>query len=676
LLQRLQWYGARPDELTVPDIGLRLLLEALCLWYELPGNRSSTEVAGFALEQRAHYGAGYATIRRDFLQHLEDSDRTSTTIEKHLLGWVCLAQFGPEFQVRDIPDDLPYASSVVWVNFVHGVHLAHALDPRLLEYLSFQQLVDLPLHKSQNASSDLQTLIAMTRAAAARTWTAATERWLSRAKPPTVTRRCNALEDHEKQLNAAILQLDIEPPRRLALAQQELDKALANDLYDHTTIRLKRYHHSARNRARRSIIDTEEVALRTWPLLEVYASGGLNNDTRWYVSSDGRNASEWISLNPQATCTVVLSTPDINQATPFTLPSKCTLPDIRTVFDRQFDDYLSKTRKAYEYLIKSLLVTLPWADRRALEHGEVRIHSLRDQTRHIEAHLETAENILPLRARMGFVLQVTYQGTRTNALPRAGASTTCRSGRHHGRSVIATHAPSVDATAPAIHPSSPAACHSIEKHTGTVRPAPTPRASPSSNHWASPPGFDDPGGPSRQFAEPELHFAAHCANRLIHRDAAVLCRRAGAAQRRLGKPLRTRHQQNALDSCPQGLYSVLGQSRRPAIGQSGETRTGRTRPVPRYRLVRDSLGQICRRQHPSCSRAAGMAIRVALPRMAQLSKNLLVSSLRNLNPLDAAPALLKLGGRGAIGAVRAVAHLEHRAVARLKNWPAEALTMT
>jgi hypothetical protein len=41
----------------------------------------------------------------------------------------------PEFLARDIPDDLPYASSVVWVNFVHGVHLAHALDPQLLEHL-------------------------------------------------------------------------------------------------------------------------------------------------------------------------------------------------------------------------------------------------------------------------------------------------------------------------------------------------------------------------------------------------------------------------------------------------------------------------------------------------------------------------------------------------------------
>lgn len=65
--------------------------------------------------------------------------------------------------------------------------------------------------------------------------------------------------------------------------------------------------------------------------------------------------------------------------------------------------------------------------------------------------------------------------------------------------------------------------------------------------------------------------------------------------------------------------------------------------------------------------AGKLAIRAALPSMAQLSKTLLVSSLRNLNPLDAAPALLKLALRGTHGAVRAVAHAERLAVSRLKR---------
>ncbi|TNB94601.1 hypothetical protein FHG55_16280 [Pseudomonas jessenii] len=675
LLQKLQWYGARPDEPTAPDIGLRLLLEALCLWYELPGEGSSTEVAGFALEQRAHYGASYASIRRDFLQHLEDSHRTSTPTEKHLLGWVCLTQFGLDFQVRDIPDDLPYASSVVWVNFVHGVHLAHALDPQLLEYLSFQQLVDLPLHKSENASTDLQTLIAMTRVAAAQTWTLATGAQAAANETSGDDAALQALEDHKKQMNAAILQLDIEPPRRLALAKQQLDKALANELYDHTTIRLKRHHPSTPNRSRRSIIDTPDVALPTWPLLEVYAAGGLSPDTRWYVSNDGRSASEWISLNAAGK----LQSGFVDTGHPgrrlSRFPSNCTLPEIRPLFEQQFDDYLSEARKAYEYLIKSLLVTLPWPDRRALEHGEVRIHSLRDPTRHIEAHLETAENILPHRARMGFVLQATYQGPPQfyECLPRAGIirkrpdldgthvgglllpPLPPKRGRTKGQSIsriVARRLP-FDRKAhwDGSTPAPGAKCVAILEPLGDSLPG---SMIPAAHHDSS---------PNLTFSSPRTaHIASFIATRLFYADEQAL-RSEAWGDTRFERDSRKKHWTHAL----KGFIPFWGsledlQSDSPgkrAMGVLGLLLDIVSFAIPLGKFVAGSIRL--------AAVAGKMAIRVALPRMAQLSKNLLVSSLRNLNPLDAAPALLKLGGRGAIGAVRAVAHLEHRAVARLKR---------
>lgn len=675
LLQKLQWYGARPDELTAPDIGLRLLLEALCLWYELPGEGSSTEVAGFALEQRAHYGASYASIRRDFLQHLEDSHRTSTPTEKHLLGWVCLTQFGLDFQVRDIPDDLPYASSVVWVNFVHGVHLAHALDPQLLEHLSFQQLVDLPLHKSENASTDLQTLIAMTRVAAAQTWTLATGAPAAASETSDDQPALLALEDHKKKLNAAILQLDIEPPRRLALAKQQLDKALANELYDHTTIRLKRHHPSTPNRSRRSIIDTPDVALPTWPLLEVYAAGGLSPDTRWYVSNDGRSASEWISLNAAGK----LQSGFFDTGHPgrrlSRFPSNCTLPEIRPLFEQQFDDYLSEAREAYEYLIKSLLVTLPWPDRRALEHGEVRIHSLRDPTRHIEAHLETAENILPHRARMGFVLQATYQGPPQfyECLPRAGIirkrpdldgthvgglllpPLPPKRGRTKGQSIsriVARRLP-FDRKAhwDGSTPAPGAKCVAILEPLGDSLPG---SMIPAAHHDSS---------PNLTFSSPRTaHIASFIATRLFYADEQAL-RSEAWGDTRFERDSRKKHWTHAL----KGFIPFWGsledlQSDSPgkrAMGVLGLLLDIVSFAIPLGKFVAGSIRL--------AAVAGKMAIRVALPRMAQLSKNLLVSSLRNLNPLDAAPALLKLGGRGAIGAVRAVAHLEHRAVARLKR---------
>ncbi|WP_338802659.1 hypothetical protein V9L13_12460 [Pseudomonas sp. RSB 5.4] len=677
LLQKLQWYGARPDEPTAPDIGLRLLLEALCLWYELPGEGSSTHVAGFALEQRAHYGTSYAAIRRDFLQHLEDSHRTSTPTEKHLLGWVCLTKFGLDFQVRDIPDDLPYASSVVWVNFVHGVHLAHALDPQLPEHLSFQQLVDLPLNKSENASTGLQTLIAMTRVTAAQTWTLATgaQTAVTETSGDGDHAALQALEDHKKQMNTAILQLDIEPPRRLALAKQQLDKALANELYDHTAIRLKRHHPSAPNRSRRSIIDTPDVALPTWPLLEVYAAGGLSSDTRWYVSHDGRSASEWISLNAAGK----LQSGFINTNQPgrpiSRFPSNCTLPEIKALFEQQFDDYRSKTRKAYEYLIKSLLVTLPWADRQALEHGEVRILGLRDPTWHIESHLETLENILPYRARMGFVLQATYQGPPQfyECLPRAGIirkrpdldgthvgglllpPLPPKRGRTKGQSItriVARRLPfDREAHWNGSTPAPDAKCIAILEPLGNPLPA---SLIPAAHHDSS---------PNLSFTSPRaVKIAASIATELFYVDEQAL-RSEAWGDTGFERDSRKKHWIHAL----KGFIPFWGsledlQSDSPgkvALGVLGLFLDIVSFAIPLGKFVAGSIRL--------AAVAGKMAIRVALPRMAQLSKNLLISSLRNFNPLDAAPALLKLGGRGAIGAVRAVAHLEHRAMARLKR---------
>ncbi|MFJ2712525.1 hypothetical protein ACIOZM_16755 [Pseudomonas sp. NPDC087346] len=675
LLEKIDWYGARPGEQTLPDIAAQLLLEALCVWYDLPRLDSSTQVAGFTLEQQANYGKSYATIRRDFLQHLEDSNRTSTPIETALLGSVCLALFPAEFQVRDIPEDLPYASSTVWVNFVHGAHLAHALDPEQLHYLTFQQLIDLPLKKSVNASVDLQALIAVTRAPAALTWALATGALAPTDEPQTGRRAMQALEDHESQLNKAILHLDVAPPQRLSLAKQQLARVLANDLYDQTKIHLKRHHHLPANRSRRSIIGTPDVALTIWPLLEVYASGGLEPDTRWYVSSDGRSASEWISLTKDRE---LISGFVENKGSGRLLsrfPRNRTLPDIKKLFDQQFNDYLARARNAYEYLIKCQLVTLPWADRQALEHGEVKVLSLRDETRHIPVHLETADNMMPHRARMGFVLQVTYHGPPQfyECLPRAGKirkrpdltvshigglllqPLPPKRGRTRGQSITriaSRHLPfDREAHKTGSIPKPGARCRAILEPLGSAF---LPSAIPPAHHDSTP-NLTLTSARTGQ-------IAAFVAAQLFYVDEQAL-RREAWGETRFERDSSKKHWAHALKAFIPfwGSFEDL-QSTDPgkrALGVVGLLLDIVSFAIPLGKFVAGSIRLI--------GVSGKIAIRAALPRMAQLSKTLLVSSLRNFNPLDAAPALLKLGGRGLRGAVRAAAHLENRSLMRLKR---------
>ncbi|KPG93869.1 deaminase domain-containing protein [Pseudomonas sp. RIT-PI-r] len=678
LLQTLGWYGALPDEQTIPDIAAHLFLEALRLWYDVPRQGHSMQVAGYSLEPRHHYGKSYADIREEFFQHLEESQQASTQAEKALLGWVCLAQFPFDFQVRGIPDDLPYGASAVWVNFVHGVQLAHALDPESLQQMTFQQLIDLPMKKSANANAELMTVITLTRVAAAQTWAMATG-----ARPAAETDddqpfghdALQALEDHKAQLNEAILCLDIEPPQRLALAKQQLHRALANDLYDHTRIHLKRHHHQPPNRARRSIFDTPDVTLPIWPLLEVYASGGLEPDTRWYVSDNGKTTSEWISLSADRT----LRSGFINAKGPgqplSRFPHMRTLPDIKSLFDKQFKGYLRKLMNAYEYLIKTQLVTLPWADRQALEHGEVRAYCLRDQAHNIAGRSESPESMQLQRARMGFILRASYRGSEHfyECLPRAGVirkrgdvSVSHLDGllsrrpppkdgkiQDEGLARVHLHRLPFDLNAhkKGSVPKRGAFCLAVLDPLGDAL---APSAIPEAHHntWAN-----------LTFTSARtVQISALVATDHLYVDEKALYSEAWGETRFEREGL-NKHWIHAL----KGFIPFWGSLEDLHSNDPGK------RALGIFGLLLDivsfaiPLGKFVAGSIRLAVVAGKMAIRVALPSMAQLSKKLLLSSLNNLNPLDAAPALLSLGGKGLTSTVRAVIHLEKKALSRLKR---------
>lgn len=65
--------------------------------------------------------------------------------------------------------------------------------------------------------------------------------------------------------------------------------------------------------------------------------------------------------------------------------------------------------------------------------------------------------------------------------------------------------------------------------------------------------------------------------------------------------------------------------------------------------------------------AGRMGIRATLPSLGKLSTNLLTANLRNFNPLDALPTLLKSSVRGVRAGSRALSHLENKAMFKLKK---------
>ena len=674
LIDALDWYGARSGHVTAPNISTQLLAEALRTWYlPLPQEPSGT-IVGYRLQQPCNLGKSYQSLRSEFEEHLLESGRVTTALEKIVLARLLLRQFPVEFQVRGIPADLPYASSVVWVNFVHGAHLAHAIDPGLLQRLTFQQLIDFPLEKSTNAPQELLDLIALTRAPAAHAWAQATGSSgpAEDAEEHQLARSIAALEAHTTTLNNAIVHINAEPPQRLTMAKRQLARAFGNSLVKPEEIRLMRDDGYAGKRDKRHIIDTSTLPGKTYPLLEVYASGGLSANTRWYVSNDGKTRDLWISLGENRQLEKGYSLPKDRPRGFSLFPGQLSLPDIQSEFDTQFSRYLDTARSAYETLIKSQLVTLPWAARKALEHGEVRVFTLRNETHNVAADDETAQMTLPLRARKGFVLQATYLGAVTyyECLPRAGIlreRLDIPSHKVGGVRRMALGAPDLlnhqdtfvalrssllpfdwPAHANGTVPKRGATCYAIFDQLGSAL---SHRPIPVAHHEHSQALTLD--SPRTQ------QIAAFISTNLFHLDEKEL-RASAWGETEFERDRDKEH----------WIYSIKPFV--PFWGSVDDLRSDNfgERVLGVLGLIVDTvsfavpLGKFAAGSIRLTTQAGRMGIRATLPSMARLTTTLLTSSLKNLNPLD---GLLKSTSRGLRTAGRAVVHLERKALFKLKK---------
>lgn len=436
LLKGLKWYGGNTNEDTSPEIRIKLVSKAIRLWTAVAHDNKPEDIAGYPWHQRSNWGKSYPTIRAAFEQHLRVSKRASSETESILLARLFQSEFPREFQIPDIPPDLPYRSSVVWVNFVHGVTLADAIAPDLIQRLSFQQLVDFPLYQSMQAPSQELGLIAMARMPPALEWAITNGVILERSDSDYTSEEkaqsIKALDEQTAALKKAITQLDVSYPERKVIAEQEIKKYFRGALQLNAEGILVKPLGSASSTfisdGRKLIEDFGNIdgggVLQTPPLkdkaysfLDVYMSGGLTPKRNWSITmKDGiRKTSHRISINNDRT--VKTTAPWL----PATLTQK-TLPDAEKLFESAFKNYLELSKNAYQTLLKSQFSSLPHDDRQGIELGEVKIYTLRRSTDEIAFDEETPDITLPLRLRMGFLLKITYESNVTyyECFPRAG----------------------------------------------------------------------------------------------------------------------------------------------------------------------------------------------------------------------------------------------------------------
>ncbi|WP_237886290.1 hypothetical protein [Pseudomonas sp. PGPR40] len=398
LLKKLKWYGALPGEQTPAAVRYQLVCKAICLYLHAPSADEPQELAGFRWQDPAHLGKSYQTLRSEFEQHLLHTRRVINTHEAILLAHVFQTLLSKDFAVRDIPSELRYKSSVVWVNFMHGVLLADELGLNRSQPLSFQQLVDLPLEHSVGASPETLETIARLRLSPALEWAVCMgvvkSRTASDYDKEDIKRAMAALESQSESLSKAVMTLDLPPPERMKMAKQVKDNLFGADTFESDGRKfLPEMPPSGLGPK-----DMPTLKLPGHAFLDLYADGQFDDGKTWFITgSDGKTQTDrTFRIDDERNYHAMAKDHygDYRQIS-FGRSLGRTLPDINAQFEIDFRNYLTTIKTAYQTLIVSLLASLPLADRWALEQGDVQVLSLRQQDRSGGQ-----------QARKGFVLKV------------------------------------------------------------------------------------------------------------------------------------------------------------------------------------------------------------------------------------------------------------------------------
>ncbi|EJL05630.1 hypothetical protein PflQ2_3868 [Pseudomonas fluorescens Q2-87] len=424
LVQALGWFGSKAGEETAPGIRTKLLIKALRLWIASTPTENPTGVAGYLWQKSSHWGKSYKEIQAEFEAHLLASRRATSVNESILTAGLFLPLFPLEMQVSDIPTELPYRSSIVWVNFIHGVYLANAIDPLLLLRLNFQQLVELPISQAIGATVEELKLITLTRLKPMLEWALTNGlipyRADSNYTAQDLQEAAEKLDSEVESVNRAIRSLDSPPPERLNIARLKMVRLFGESLFLSDGRKLVKEANVLYTAPQfRLMAPIGRPASDAYSFVDVYASGQLH-EKKWFITGpDGKySTGDWLKIDGDGTVQTNLPWPN-----PLAIPSDLgTLPDIEQIFATHFKIYLNLVKNAYRTLIIHQLASLPLADRHRLEYGSVQIYSLRQATTGIEAANESEDKKHPLRARNGFVLAATRDGKTSyyEVLPRAG----------------------------------------------------------------------------------------------------------------------------------------------------------------------------------------------------------------------------------------------------------------
>ncbi|WCM50104.1 hypothetical protein OH720_24480 [Pseudomonas sp. WJP1] len=664
LLTTMDWYGGKTGEETSPYIRTRLIASALQHWLSAQTQAPTDFIAGYDWQSRSNWGKSYQAIREAFEAHLLTSKLAASDKEAVVIVRLFWCRFPFEFRVRDIPADLAYRSTVVWVNFLNGVNFIKSVSPQLLDRLSFQQLVNLPMHRAEVATTEELNLLSLTRLLPTLDWAIThgfiPQKHLAEYTQADIERACSELEKHANEVNQAAIQINQEPPKRLAIAKAEIQTLFASEAFNTDGRKLARYDELA-SIGFRDAPPLRGKGYKYYSFADVLASGKFDDQKRWFVTeADGVTLSnQWIRMDQDR---------HVETDAPWPVPGNiwegrlrpvlspnAKIPNVPALFDNAFKRHLVSITAAYQTLIRTLLTSLPYADRLALEVGEVKIYSLRKETSKVAAKDETPDITLPLRTRNGVILKATQvqepigdeaavsvstfyellpkagvirrieNFDATLLIPRIGAMATTSNGayvdvirdRHlpfdwdaHSNGTPPKATVFCEAIIDQLPPAFSASTEVTEQHQRAPLSLSSSRSMAISQHIATELLFVDPQA-LRTFAKGQTRFELEEAKRKEVFEIAKLFVPFWGPVEDL----------------------ISDDKNRIALGIVGLFFDVISFAIPIGKFASGSIRLI--------GNAGRLATRTTLPSFATLTKTLLVSTLRALNPLEIIPALLK-----------------------------------
>lgn len=344
-------------------------------------------------------------------------------------------------------------------------------------------------------------------------------------------------------------------------------------------------------------------------------------------------------------------------------------------FEKAYHSFLETPKAAYKTLIKGLLTQLSSLYRHSIANGEVRVYSLREALPHTQFEHENKSNTDAVRGRAGFIIETVFHNKKyyMEVFPGVGVVRA----REDIRDLLIGGSVEVRSTGSTSRPSKATFRFGTElgfdwqayKHGSKPKEGSSAvliaeqvgRTLPSIIETPRKESFDTNLLHSRRSED----LAEMVSRELFYRDEQALLEqtRQNTQELDLG--------QTALDE-----LSFWGKMVVPVWGAIDDLSSGDPERIEQggLSLFTDivSFGLPIGKYISGCARLAVQAgkvgIRVVLPRFSVLTKQLVISTLQEFNPLDGPLTLLKLGGTVSLKVGRAGARQLNRGITQLSKW--------